>query len=167
MGKLFRNGDFVHVAKDLGPSMSHFEADCDAIVIGSYADQYGGKDRDSYTIHIKGLGEVSWYYGHQLTLIKRGCLDKLREWEEEEEAEIKEKGDLDWIFANGKEVLADPHGASLDKLAECLGLDLWGASGEGMDYYCNAMAVLQVAKKHLLKGDKEGWLKKMKGPARG
>lgn len=38
----FHKGDLVHVAADLGMSMDHFAKDIDAIVIGSYRDQYGG-----------------------------------------------------------------------------------------------------------------------------
>ena len=53
----FKKGDYVRVAKDLGPSMGHFPADCDAIVIGSYKDQYGGSDTKSYTLSLKGNGE--------------------------------------------------------------------------------------------------------------
>lgn len=37
----FIMGDYVRVAKDLGPTMSHFTSDCDAIVLYSYADIYG------------------------------------------------------------------------------------------------------------------------------
>ena len=49
----FHKGDWVRVAKDLGPSMRHFTANCEAIVIGSYADQYGGDCREDYTLHLK------------------------------------------------------------------------------------------------------------------
>lgn len=37
----FNNGDYVHIASDLGIGMEHFTNTCDAIVIGSYDDQYG------------------------------------------------------------------------------------------------------------------------------
>ena len=97
----FHKGDWVQVAKNLGSHMSHFTADCEAIVIGSYADQYGGENSKSYTLHLKGCGETSWYKEQQLTLMEGGRLDKLKHWEDEKEAECKQKGDLDWIFANG------------------------------------------------------------------
>ena len=77
----FHKGDLVHIAKDLGPSMSHFESDIDAIVISSYNDKYGNGDTKSYTLHLKGFGKCSWYYEHQLTLIKYNCLDLLKQWE--------------------------------------------------------------------------------------
>ena len=155
----FQKGDWVRVAKDLGPSMSHFTADCEAIVIGSYADQYGGSDRDSFTLHLKGRGHSSWYYGSQLTLIESGRLDKLQAWEEEAEAERKQKSDLDWIFSNGPAVAEKAHGASIQALAACFGLaDLWGRNGEGVTYYSNAMGTLELAAPYLKAGDKAGWL---------
>jgi len=159
----FNRGDWVRVAKDLGPYMSHFTADCEAIVIGSYADQYGGSNHNSYTLHLKGAGQCSWYYGEQLTLIEPGRIDKLQAWEEEQEAERKQKSDLEWIFAHGAEVLAKPHGASIAALAKCFGLtNLWGRNGEGITYYSNAMGTLAAAEPFLATGDKEGWLKRAK-----
>lgn len=155
----FQKGDWVRVAKDLGPHMSHFTADCEAIVIGSYADQYGGSDTKSYTLHLKGRGECSWYEEQQLTLIESGRLDKLKQWQDEQEAERKQKSDLDWIFSHGPEVLEKPHGASVKALAECFGLtNLWGSRGEGFVYYENAMGTLGIAAAFLKANDKDGWL---------
>lgn len=79
----YQKGDHVKVAKELGDSMSHFQSDCEAIVIGSYSDKYGGSNTSSYTIRIKGGGEVSWYYENQLELIEAGRLDLLEQWESE------------------------------------------------------------------------------------
>lgn len=159
----FHKGDWVRVAKDLGPCMSHFTADCEAIVIGSYADQYGGANHEDYTLHLKGDGQCSWYHGHQLTMIEPGRIDKLQAWEEEQEAERKQKSDLDWIFSHGAEVLEKPHGASIEALAKCFGLtNLWGRNGEGVTYYSNAMGTLAVAEPFLFAGDKDGWLKRAK-----
>lgn len=156
---LFKKGDWVRVAKDLGPSMSHFTADCEAIVVGSYADQYGGRNRNSYTLHLKGQGQVSWYYGEQLTLIESGRIDKLAAWEEERAADIKQKSDLDWIFDHGPEVAAKPPGASIQALASCFGLNnLWGSRGEGIDWYANAMGTMELAGPFLTAKDKAGWL---------
>ena len=155
----FQKGDWVQVAKDLGPSMSHFTADCEAIVIGSYADQYGGSNRNSFTLHLKGRGQSSWYYGNQLTLIESGRKDKLRQWKATAKAEVKQKSDLDWIFANGPAVAEKPHGASIAALAKCFGLtNLWGRNGEGITYYSNAMGTLELAMPYLKAGDKAGWL---------
>ena len=85
----FNHGDLVHIAKDLGRAMHHFEADQDAIVVGSYADQYGGDDTKSYTLHLQGHGPVSWYSEHQLTLIEENRRDLLIQWREAERAEAK------------------------------------------------------------------------------
>ena len=155
----FQKGDWVRVAKDLGPHMRHFTGDCEAIVIGSYADQYGGNSRDIFTLHLKGRGKSAWYFDSQLTLIESGRLDKLQAWEEEVEAERKQKSDLDWIFANGNAVIKRPHGASIQALANCFGLtNLWGRNGEGITYYSNAIATLDMAAPYLNAGDKAGWL---------
>lgn len=73
--KFFR-GHKVRVAKDLGSSMSHFQGDCNAIVIGSYNDQYGGGHRGKNTpysllLFPKGSSpySCSWYMESQLTLM--------------------------------------------------------------------------------------------------
>ena len=155
----FKKGDWVRVAKDLGPSMRHFTANVEAIVVGSYADQYGGSDRDRYTLYLKGKGECSWYDGQQLTLVEAGRLDKLQAWVDEDEAERKQKSDLDWVFANSERVLKEPHGASVQALASCFGLtNLWGRHGEGITFYANVMGTLHLAKPFLVAGDKVGWL---------
>ena len=78
----FQRGDWVRVAKDLGPSMRHFPADCEAIVVGSCKDRYGGGKRESqiYTLYLKEQGQCSWYEENQLTLIEPGHHAKLCEW---------------------------------------------------------------------------------------
>ena len=74
-GQMFHAGDLVRVAKDLGPHMPHFRSDCDAVVVGSYADKYGSvpnrrQHRKQYTLTIEGEGRSSWYHEEQLTLIQ-------------------------------------------------------------------------------------------------
>lgn len=155
----FHKGDWVRVAKDLGPSMSHFTSDCEAIVIGSYADQYGGEDTNSYTLHIEGRGQVSWYYEKQLELIEIRRIDKLEEWKAKEKVDRERYSSLNWIFENGESVLSCAQGSSVSTLADCLGVtNLWGSRGEGWTYYQNAMTVLKMAEPYLEKGDKDGWL---------
>lgn len=155
----FQKGDLVHIAADLGASMSHFTADVDAIVIGSYADQYGGNNTKDYTLHLKSKGQVSWYYETQLTLLERNRLDLLHEWEFERQAEISTKSDLDWIFEHGKEVLKSPIGASVQALADALQLgSLWGERGEGVTYYTRSLQVLALAEPYLHNNDKAGFL---------
>lgn len=157
----FKNGDYVRVVKDLGRCMSHFTADCDAIVIHSYKDKYGGNDRQAneYCIHIKGQGETSWYSEEQLTLIEKNRIDLLKIWKKEEKEEKRLHSDLDWIFANGKSVLHSASGATIKTLADCVGVgNLWGPHGEGFVYYQNAMAILHLAKPFLESNDKAGWI---------
>jgi hypothetical protein len=78
MSQKFFLGDRVRIAKDLGPSMDHFEKDCEAIVMYSYAEQYDGRDVDKFSLHIlPNRGESSWYYADQLTLIEPNRLDLL------------------------------------------------------------------------------------------
>ena len=147
----YHKGDLVRVAKDL----------CDAIVMYTYKERYGGDSRQekSYCIHIKGKGQTSWYNEQQLELIERNRLDLLQQWENEEEKEKKLHSDLDWIFANGNDVLHEASGATIGALATCLGVsNLWGSHGEGFVYYQNAMAILSLAKPFLESGDKTGWL---------
>lgn len=159
----FKRGDLVMIAKDLGPGMSHFASDCEAIVLYSYADEYGGSNTEDYGLFIKGKGTSAWYYEHQLTLIERRRHDLLDEWQEAKEEETAQKSDLDWIFANGEEVLSKGYGASAQALASCFGLtNLWGRNGEGFVFYQNAMMTFQVARPFLLSGDKEGWLEDCK-----
>lgn len=71
MEQKFFRGHRVHIAEDLGPHMGHFTGDVDAIVMGSYSDQFGGDNNDSYSLLL--LTEcphaVSWYDEDQLTLV--------------------------------------------------------------------------------------------------
>jgi len=39
----YLRGMKVHVAKDMPPNMKHFENDYDAIIMGSYVDQFGSQ----------------------------------------------------------------------------------------------------------------------------
>jgi hypothetical protein len=81
MAQKFFLGDRVRIAKDLGSSMSHFESDCEAIVMYSYAEQYDSSSKrnlDQFSLYIlPNRGESSWYYANQLTLIEPDRLDLL------------------------------------------------------------------------------------------
>ena len=73
----FQAGDLVRVAtsKELGPTMIYFESDCDAVVLGSYNDQFGCGDVNNhvYTLLLLDSNKrVSWYHEKNLTLIKKG-----------------------------------------------------------------------------------------------
>lgn len=157
----FHKGDLVRVADDLGSCMSHFPSSVDAIVIGSYCDQYGGSDSGQYTIYIKGRGQISWYYEGQLSLIEERRNDLLDQWEQEAKELDDKCADLDWIFANGRDVLSKPRVASIEALARCFGLtNLWGSNGEGFVYAMNARTTLLFSSKYLAEGDKQGYLAK-------
>jgi hypothetical protein len=155
----FHKGDLVHVAKDLGPTMGHFTADIDAIVLGSYKDQYGGSNTKSYSLHLKGQGHCSWYWESQLEMLEANRGDLLAKWEDDRAAELEILSDLDWIFENGPEVAEAPKGASIQALFSALGYgSLWGSNGEGINYYENSHLVMALAKPFLLAKDKGGWL---------
>lgn len=155
----YNKGDHVRVVKDLGRCMSHFQSDCEAIIVGSNHDQYCGGKTSSYTIYIRGRGEVSWYHEHQLKIIEKNRLDLLEQWVADVKNEVNIKSDLNWIFSSGEQVLKDLHGATIAALARCFGLmNLWGDRGEGIDYYYNANLTINLAKPFLESGDKEAWL---------
>ncbi len=147
-------GDHVLIDKDA----SHFQSDCDdnAIVIEASKTQ----DYYKYGLHVRGHGESWWYSEGDLSLVESNCEDMRSQWKADEDAEAKRKGDIDWIFANGQDVLNGAHGATMSTLGRCVGLNnLWGSRGEGITYYTNARAVLLHAKPFLEAGDKDGWLK--------
>ena len=156
----YSKGDHVKIVKDLGQDMSHFTSGCEAIVMYSYKDEYGGNDNETYCLYIKEEGEVSWYYEHQLILIKKKQLALLSKWKKEMKNESDLKKNIDWIFKNGEKVITCPHGSSIETLASHLGINnLWGSRGEGIVYSQNALRVINLAKPYLKKNDKKGWLK--------
>ena len=77
MKQKFKRGNLVHIAKNLGSMMSHFENDKDVIIVGSYADQYGGSNTESYTVMFEDGNTSSWYEESQLTLINEGGVNLL------------------------------------------------------------------------------------------
>lgn len=80
MTQKFFRGDLVRIAPDLGFSMSHFEKDCDAVVMYTYAEQYdsGRRNEKMYSLYIlPNGGESSWYDEEQLTFISEDGWKKL------------------------------------------------------------------------------------------
>ena len=80
MTQKFFKGDLVQIG-DMPPMMSHFEGNCKAIVLYTYAEKYGrsgaNSDKD-YSLFLLGHGgEVAWYHEDQLTLIAPDRLDIL------------------------------------------------------------------------------------------
>lgn len=146
----FRVGDLVYAVKNQGPSRSHFPSDCRAVVI----EANGG-----YGLFLEGHGKHWWYEDEHLTLIEHNRADLLAEWEDAQEKELEQQSDLDWIFQNGPELVESCPGASVQTLGACLGVrNMWGSCGEGMTFYMNAMAVLDVARPYLKERDKQGFL---------
>ncbi len=153
----FQKHDLVRIAKDLGKSMSHFTNDCDAVVLYSYADKYGHGAHDKYALYLKGHGFSAWYYEHQLSLIKKHQKGLKKQWKKKAKKLEKLESDLDWIFERGKQDTYS--GSTVSALAECFGLtNLWGSRGEGVTYYMNSLATIDLAAPFLDKHDKEGWL---------
>jgi hypothetical protein len=157
MTQTFHKGDLVHIPK-LGSYMSHFPSERDAIVIGSYYDQFGHSSQSSYTLYLKGLGPVSWYEEHHFTFV-RHAPELLQQWQKEDDEVRTRHSNLDWIFQNGPEVVEECYTASIQALANHLGCsDLWGAHGEGISLFENGRRTLALAKPYLLTHDKLGFL---------
>ena len=97
----FKRGNLVHIAKDLGSMMSHFENDKDVIIVGSYADQYGGSNTKSYTVMFPDTGgESSWYEEHQLTLIDEGGEHLFEEAKKNRKRISEQNTDINYIVSN-------------------------------------------------------------------
>ena len=97
----FKRGNLVHIAKNLGSMMDHFTNDVDAIIIGSYKDQYGGSNTESYTVMFADDGSTcSWYEEDQLTLLDEGGEYLIEEAEKIAKAWLVQATDLKWIVEN-------------------------------------------------------------------
>lgn len=151
----FKRGDLVHIAKDLGPSMSHFTSDQDAIVMGGYKDQYGGDDTNNYTLMFLNSGSTaSWYYECQLTFIRHVGESGISEVESERDKRCAKESDLDWIVSNWPSIRDSPSGATMNELMRLCGItEPWGKHGEGVEWYGNAMATRRFLDPVLLTGD--------------
>lgn len=154
----FHKGDHVRIEE--GDRCGEIEG----IVVGSYADQFGGDSehsRSTYTLDLAQSGEVSWFDQEQLTLIESGRLDLMGQWKATRDHLAAERGNLDWIFTHGEDVLNHKYSASIHTLAACLEITvdmLWGRNGEGIVYYERSMTVLHMAAKFLQHGDRAGWI---------
>lgn len=158
----FRRGDLVRIARSMPSGMSHFPCDCEAIVIGSYADLFGGEEDGMYSLHLDGgRGECSWYPSEVLTLIERDAHDLLKQWKDVERDVHAMHTSLEWIFEHGPRMSAAhrwlPHD-SLQTLFSMLGGgNLWGARGEGIDLQRNMQITMSHALPYLARGDRAGW----------
>ena len=77
MSQKFFLGDHVYINK-LSPMQSHFNQQCEAIVIYSYAEQHGSSNTHDFSLFIlPNRGQSSWYHADDLTLIEPDRLDLL------------------------------------------------------------------------------------------
>jgi hypothetical protein len=79
MTQKFFKGDLVQIG-EMPSYMSHFDGNCKAIVLYTYAESYGGGARESkqYCLHLLPRGgESSWYEEDQLTLVEPDRFDLL------------------------------------------------------------------------------------------
>jgi len=96
----FKKGNLVHIAKDLGSMMSHFENDKDVIIVGSYADKYGGNNTKSYTVMFLDTGgQSSWYEEHQLTLVDEGGEHLFEQANKNRDRISKQNTDINYIVS--------------------------------------------------------------------
>jgi hypothetical protein len=152
----FKRGDIVHIAADLGESMSHFEKDKDVVIIGSYADQFGGNDTKSYTVLFLDDGnEVSWYEEHQLTFLYHGGENLISKIVKQRQERHKIESDLGWIISNwGKIRKQGAPAATICKLMSLIGItNPWGKHGEGIDYHNHANYTMKCLDPILSTGD--------------
>jgi len=156
----FRRGDLVHITKDMPRCMRHFDSDKDAIVMHSYAEQFGhcGSERNhkQYCLlfWLDG-GESSWYDEDQLTFLRHVGEDGIEQvgfLRSQREANEK---NLDWIVANWKSIRESVPGATMTKLLCLAGVeDPWGPNGEGYIYAQYARYLFQHIDPILSTGDK-------------
>ena len=152
----FKRFDHVQITENLGSHMRHQAAGVEAIVIGSYADQFGGSQHDQYTLYLKDQGRVSWYYESQLTLIEHNRQDIMDSWEAERQGREDRESSHTWIFSHPQESLRS--GYSITKLAKDLGInDMW-PSGEGVEWDRNFHGTREVARNFVLRRDIQKWL---------
>lgn len=151
----YRHGDLVRIADDLGPHKIHFEKGCEAIIDYSYAERYGGDDRDSYAVIFPETGNrVSWYQGGELTFIRhvgQAAIDRIMA-----ERIIRETSEtsLPWIVTNWNSIRDQVPGATMIELMKRIGIDNpWGNQGEGMEFFKNMKITHLILDPVLKSGD--------------
>lgn len=128
-----------------------------AIIVASYADQFGGTNHNSFTLFVEGEAEVSWFESYRLELIESDQFKLLSKWRHDRQKQIDQWADIDWIFSHPESLT---RGASLQALANCMGFgSLWGARGEGVDWAINARNVAEYARPFVEAGDQRGWFR--------
>lgn len=77
-GQKFKRGDIVQLADDIpwitsgrGKVIAYrYNSGKQGVVMGSYADEYGGDNHNEYTIWFPEGGACSWYEEKWMTLLK-------------------------------------------------------------------------------------------------
>lgn len=132
----FKRGDVVHIAANLSCAMSHFEKDKDVVILGSYADQFGGSNTKDYSVMFLDTGdEVSWYHEKQFTFLRyegEKIIEKIRKTREEYDTKVSQ---LNWIIANWENIKHSTPHASAVKLMALVGITKpFGEHGEYWDF---------------------------------
>ncbi len=80
MKQKFKIMQFIKVDDEMPETMRHFRSGFVGIVSGTYSQQYGGCNIESYSIYRtdgdKVVGRTSWYNESQLTLCDEQDIDK-------------------------------------------------------------------------------------------
>lgn len=140
----FNVGDLVEVKS---------EDKCAAIILEF------NKCNGGYSLFRRYSGVAAWFHSSELAFVEKGREDLLHEWKAEIENTRKIQSDIDWVFANGNEVIGKMYEPSIQRLADMLKIgDLWGKRGEGFVFISNSYKVLLLARKFLEVGDKEGFV---------
>jgi hypothetical protein len=160
MQQKFKRGDLVHITADMPSYMSHFKSDLDAIVLGSYADQFGGSCIDEYTLLLikdgKWYNESSWYEENQLTFIRHEGEEYIQKLQAEKDGLDKIHSDLDWIIDNWHTFKEEIPSASAQKLMALIGItNPFGNHGEYIDYYNHWLFTLEIITPIMETGDKQ------------
>lgn len=145
--QIFHRGDRVRVAAQFPESMSHFDGRGEeAIVMGSYHDQYGGRadggaNGHTYTLLFLSGAEISWYDEALLTAIDGADgTDEIARIQREREEKNRVESDLAWIVEHWPEIRERPSGATMESLMRQIGItNPWGSQGEGYVWYQNAI----------------------------
>lgn len=149
----FRRGDLVMCQhSDVTPNLPPL-----GIVLGSYADQFGGSDTKSYTVMFQRHGRVSWYQESQLREAGHVGEDGIAKMQAELDAEQAQESDLDWAQANypGLDAGLPFSGHACDALMAAVGItNGWGVRGEGATLHEARMVTLNLLDEALLTRDR-------------
>ena len=159
MKQKFVRGDKVRVKDDLGFTHSHFRSGFDAIILGSYADQFGGDNTNSYTILSCDTGtSISWYYDEHLEFVEHVGEQEITRIDEEAKKRIKQESDIEWIWDNWPEIRRSLPSMSAVALMNHIGIrDPWGQRGEGVTFYANAKFAVELLDPILTARDREAF----------